>query len=138
MKLEMYFFEYVIDFIEVLISCYFVTRFYEKQISEKGKALLLFSVVGATGMLLREIGVIPLPDFAVPFLVPFLYSRRICHGRVQSAAFLSVLNYFLLGVVNLFVVSLLGSIFGMTYLAVIENENRVLLLVIIQIGRAHV
>ena len=135
MKLEMYFFEYVIDFIEVLISCYFVTRFYEKQISEKGKALLLFSVVGATGMLLREIGVIPLPDFAVPFLVPFLYSRRICHGRVQFAAFLSVLNYFLLGVVNLFVVSLLGSIFGMTYLAVIENENRVLLLVIIRLAQ---
>lgn len=133
MKWEMYFFEYVIDFIEVLISCYFVTRFYEKQISECGKALLLFSLVGATGMFLREMGVIPLPDFVVPVVVLFLFSWIICHGRVPSAAFLSVLNYFLLGVVNLFVVSLLGSIFGMTYLAVIENENRVLLLVSIHL-----
>lgn len=68
MKWETYIFEYMIDFIEVLISCYFVTRFNGEKVSEKGRALLLSSLAGGTCMFLREVGVIAIPDFAVPVL----------------------------------------------------------------------
>ena len=73
MEWGMYLFEYIIDFIELLICVYFITKFYDKSISERGKALMCFSAVGATSMFLREIGIIPIPDFAVPIAVLYLY-----------------------------------------------------------------
>lgn len=133
MEWGMYLFEYIIDFIELLICVYFITRFYDKSISERGKALMCFSAVGATSMFLREIGIIPIPDFAVPIAVLFLYAWRICHTSVGSAVFISVLIYFLMGVVNIFVISLLAVILEVDYLPVMEDENRSFLLVIIHL-----
>lgn len=136
MKWETYIFEYMIDFIEVLISCYFVTRFNGEKVSEKGRALLLSSLSGGTCMFLREVGVIAIPDFAVPVGILFLYAWQSCHVKVGFAAFLAVLNYFLLGVVNIFVPSFLQLFLGIDdQPGVLEHENRVLLLVIIHLAQ---
>ena len=131
---ESYLFEYVIDFIEVLVSCYFATRFYGKKVSEKRRVLLLSSLAGGTCMFLREMGVVPVPDFAVPVGVLFLYVWRICCAKVGAAAFLAVLNYFLLGVVNIFVPSFLQLFFRIDNRpGVLEHENRILIVVIIHL-----
>lgn len=129
MKLGTYLFEYIIDFIEILISCYFATRFYDKSIPERGKALMCFSTVGATSMFLREIGIIPIPDFAVPIAVLFLYAWRICHTSVGSAVFISVLNYLLMGVINIGFIAFLEICFGIEDAPYMPgSENRVLIL----------
>lgn len=136
MTWEAYIFEYLIDIIEVLISCYFATRFYGKKVAEKGRVLLLSSLAGGTCMFLREMGVILIPDFAVPVGALFLYAWRSCRAKMGSAAFLAVLNYFLLGVVNIFTPPFLQLIFGIAYQpGVLEHENRVLLVVIIHLTR---
>lgn len=139
MEWERYVFEYVIDCIEVLISCYFATRFYGKKVSEKGRALLLSSLVGGTCMFLREMGVVPIPDFAVPVGAVLLYAWRFCCAKVGSAVFLAMLNYFLLGVVNIFMPPFLRLFFGMAYQpGVLEHENRILLVVIIHLAHLAV
>ena len=136
MKWEMYLFEYMIDFVEVLISFYFVTRFYGKKVSEKGRVLLLSSLAGGTCMFLREVGAAVIPDFAVPVGALFLYAWRSCHANVGFAAFLAVLNYFLLGVVNVFIPSLMQIFFGVdNQPGVMEHENRVLILVIVHLAQ---
>ena len=136
MKWEMYLFEYMIDFVEVLISFYFVTRFYGKKVSEKGRVLLLSSLAGGTCMFLREVGAAVIPDFAVPVGALFLYAWKSCHANVGFAAFLAVLNYFLLGVVNVFIPSLMQIFFGVdNQPGVMEHENRVLILVIVHLAQ---
>ena len=132
----MYLFEYMIDFVEVLISFYFVTRFYGKKVSEKGRVLLLSSLAGGTCMFLREVGAAVIPDFAVPVGALFLYAWKSCHANVGFAAFLAVLNYFLLGVVNVFIPSLMQIFFGVdNQPGVMEHENRVLILVIVHLAQ---
>lgn len=136
MKWEMYLFEYMIDFVEVLISFYFVTRFYGKKVSEKGRVLLLSSLAGGTCMFLREVGAAVIPDFAVPVGALFLYAWKSCHANVGFAAFLAVLNYFLLGVVNVFIPSLMQIFLGIdNQPGVMEHENRVLILVIVHLAQ---
>ena len=132
----MYLFEYMIDFVEVLISFYFVTRFYGKKVSEKGRVLLLSSLAGGTCMFLREVGAAVIPDFAVPVGALFLYAWKSCHANVGFAAFLAVLNYFLLGVVNVFIPSLMQIFLGIdNQPGVMEHENRVLILVIVHLAQ---
>lgn len=134
-----YLFEYMIDFFEVLVSCYFATRFYGKKVSEKGKALVLFSLAGGTCMFLREMESVPVPDFVVPVCILFLYAWLICCAKAGSAAFLAVLNYFLLGAVGILVPSILRLFWGVAYQpGVLGHENRVLLVVIIHLVRLAV
>lgn len=135
MEWGMYLFEYLIDFIELLICFYFITRFYDKSVPEKGKALLCFSAVGALAMFLREMGIIPLPDFAVPIAVLFLYAWRICHTSVGSAVFISVLNYLLVGVINIGFISFLKICFGIEDAPMPGLENRVLILVSLHLAQ---
>ena len=101
MNLRWLMFEFLISFLEMLTSCYFITRVFRKEISIRKNitALFLFSLCGALLLSLRENGILSLPDYMPAILIIGLYALFCCHAKWWSALLWAMLNYLLIGIV---------------------------------------
>ena len=75
-------FEGIFSFLEMLISCFFATGIFRKNI--KGKrtvsAFTLFSIFGTAFLILREYVFEWIPDFVPAVLVFTVYAVMICYA----------------------------------------------------------
>ena len=138
MREEWIVFESFISFLEMLTSCFLATRIFRKEIKGKKDILIfiLFAISGAALLTLREIGILPIPDY-IPALVIFgLYAIFICHGKLWSAVLWSLLNYLLIGIVALSV-SAWVSIMSDTSLSIVDMyaDRKIISRVLTRIGQ---
>lgn len=107
-------FEYTISFIEMLISCFFATGIFRKNIEGKRTilALILFSICGATFLTLREYVFLWIPDFVPAVLIFTLYAIAICRARWWAAVSWALVNYLFIGIITISVNYMLRMCLG--------------------------
>lgn len=109
-------FEIIIDFLEMLTSCFLAAGLFRKE-NEKQKngVMLFFFVVSGTALLvLRAYGFLPVPDFVPALLIFLLYAWLICKTRIWSAALWALLNYLLMGICTIISTSMFSILFGIS------------------------
>ena len=94
-------FEFLISFLEMLTSCYFIARIFRKEINtwKDISTLFLFAGCGALLLSLRESGILPIPDYVPAILIVGTYALFICRAKWWSAILWALLNYLLIGIV---------------------------------------
>ena len=88
-------FESFISFLEMLTSCFFASGIFRKNLGQKKDVavLFLFAFCGTVLLTLRELGILPIPDY-IPALVIFsLYAILICQSKWMTAFFWALINY---------------------------------------------
>ena len=101
MELQWVIFEFIISFLEMLTSCYFITRVFRKVINNHSEIaeLIVFSLGGALLLSLRENGILPIPDYLPAVLIVGAYAFFKCGAKWWSAVLWALLNYLLIGIV---------------------------------------
>ena len=98
--MEWMFFDGIFSFLEMLISCFFATGIFRKNI--KGKrtvlAFIMFSIFGAVFLTLREYVFLWIPDFVPAVLIFTLYAIVICRAKWWDAVSWALVNYLFLGI----------------------------------------
>ena len=95
-------FEIILNFLEMLISCFLATGIFRKKI--KGKrtvlTLILFSIIGTILLTLRENAFEWVPDFVPAVLIFTLYGMIICQAKWWSAVSWGLVNYLFIGIIS--------------------------------------
>lgn len=109
-------FEIIIDFLEMLTSCFLAEGLFRKENEKQKNGVMIFCfVVSGTALLvLRAYGFLPVPDFVPALLIFLLYAWLICKTRIWSAALWALLNYLLMGICTIISTSMFSILFGIS------------------------
>ena len=105
-------FEGFISFMQMLISLFFVARLFEKKLERKQDVLTLLgcSLAGALLLLLRESGILPIPELVLVVFIFCVYVRFVCKAKWLLAILWALIDYLLNGIVSITTSSILSMV----------------------------
>lgn len=129
-------FEGFISFLEMLTSCFFASGIFRKKLGQKRDIAILFffGFCGTILLTLREVGILPIPDY-IPALVIFaLYAIFVCHSKWWSAVVWALINYLLIGLVTLSVSAMVSIVLNVPLeILLMRTDGRVICSVLVRI-----
>lgn len=107
-------FEIIINFLEMLTSCFFAKRLFQNTDKEKKNSVMLFvfAVCGTVFLTVREHNIMEFPDFVPAIFIFSLYAWFICKTKIWTAVLWSFLNYLLIGIIAITSTSMSSIMFG--------------------------
>lgn len=137
MELQWIIFEFIISFLEMLTSCYFITRVFRKEINYHREIaeLIVFSLCGALLLSLREGGILPISDYLPAVLIVGSYAFFKCGAKWWSAVLWALLNYLLIGIVVITINSCLSFVLDIPLEELrIRADFRIMKRVVVRLG----
>ena len=107
-------FEIIINFLEMLTSCFLAKKMFQNTNKEKKNNVMffVFAVVGTVLLTIREHNIVEIPDFVPSVFIFLLYAWLICKAKIWTAILWSLLNYLLIGIIAITSTSMSSIMFS--------------------------